>query len=209
MEEKIQKYILCFLNKITIMKETVLKKQFKEKDVNRLRNLITKKYGDKTQSLVGYNNITKKYKEGEIWEENNKTWTIKEGIKQRVTKLDALKKEILYPLFCPKCNSNMNSIQDKEMFQSYGTCFECVIKLETQLRIEGKYDDYIKLIRLKTLLSYENDWKQYILEEISQNSSFFTEQGDIENWNNCIDKEKILKNIDAYIQGIKDSINNT
>ena len=35
-------------------KDSVLKKQFQEKDVQRLRNLMTGKYGDKTIKSVGY-----------------------------------------------------------------------------------------------------------------------------------------------------------
>ena len=36
------------------MAENYLKKQFKKKDVQRLRNLIQGKYGDKTKKQVGY-----------------------------------------------------------------------------------------------------------------------------------------------------------
>jgi len=35
------------------MSDTVLKKEFREKDVQRLRNLVTKKYGDKTSVSIG------------------------------------------------------------------------------------------------------------------------------------------------------------
>jgi hypothetical protein len=183
-----------------------IKKSFKEKDVNRLRNLITKKYGDSTQTMVGFSDSKTNHEEGDEWIENNKKWTIKNGLKQRVTKLDSLKKEVLYPLFCPKCSNPMNSIRDKEMFNSYGTCFNCVIELETKLRIEGKYDDYIKALKIKTLLVYEKEWKEFILEEINTSSEFFTEQGDKETWTNNLDKEKIMQNIDNYIQSIKESI---
>ncbi len=35
----------------------MLKKQFKERDVQRLRNLVTKKYGDKTTQGIGYTKV--------------------------------------------------------------------------------------------------------------------------------------------------------
>ena len=35
-------------------KENVLKKEFQKRDVERLRNLMTGKYGDKTRSSVGF-----------------------------------------------------------------------------------------------------------------------------------------------------------
>jgi len=98
------------------MAENILNKQFKEKDINRLRNLITKKYGDKTGIQIGYTKSTQYHEEGDIWEENGKKWTIKDGIKQNITKLDKAKKAYLTPLFCPSCNKLMKKRFDKEYF---------------------------------------------------------------------------------------------
>jgi len=61
-------------------KETLLNRQFTEREVQRMRNIVMEKHGDKTQSQIGYeNNIQRK--EGDTWEEQGKTWTIKNGIK--------------------------------------------------------------------------------------------------------------------------------
>lgn len=65
-----------------------LNKQFTERDVNRMRNLIQGKHGDKVGQSVGYSKQEKDYKEGDVWEEDGRKWTIKEGIKQNITKLD-------------------------------------------------------------------------------------------------------------------------
>ena len=72
----------------------MLKKEFKRKDVQRARNLIMGKTGDSTGTQIGYKKEIKEYKEGDIWNEGRKTWTIKNGIKQTVSKLDKLKKEV-------------------------------------------------------------------------------------------------------------------
>jgi len=64
------------------MKDNVLKKEFQKRDVERLRNLVKGKHGDKTTAGIGYNGKTKEdYKEGDVWQENGKTWTIKDGIR--------------------------------------------------------------------------------------------------------------------------------
>ena len=34
--------------------ESVLKKEFRERDVQRVRNIVNKKYGDKISTQVGY-----------------------------------------------------------------------------------------------------------------------------------------------------------
>ena len=83
---------------------TQLKKEFQKKDVERIRNLVQGKYGEKTRESVGYTAPDKQYKEGDTWESRDgRTWTIKDGIKQNITKLDKAKKAHIMPLFCPKC----------------------------------------------------------------------------------------------------------
>jgi hypothetical protein len=189
------------------MKDNVLKKEFQEKDVNRIRNIVNKKYGDKTQLSIGYQTKKQDHKEGDVWEENDKQWTIKNGIKQTYTKLDSLKKELLYPLLCPKCNRPMKTRHDKEMFNSYRTCFTCVIELETKLRASGKYDEYIKALRIKNILSFADDYKAAMMEFIENDGmSFITEQGDIEKWDSKLNKEQAIKNIEDTIQALKDSV---
>jgi hypothetical protein len=42
---------------------------------------------------IGYNGPQEEeHKEGDIWEQGGRTWTIRDGIKENVTKLDKLKK---------------------------------------------------------------------------------------------------------------------
>ena len=85
----------------------MLKKEFNTKDVNRARNLITKK-GDSGSNLQsGYKKKTTDFKEGDVWEDKGKKWTIKDGVKQTINKLDKVRKEALMPLFCPSCNNLM------------------------------------------------------------------------------------------------------
>ena len=56
-----------------------------------MRNIVTGKYNDKSKIQTGYLKTKKKHQEGDIWEERGKTWTIKNGIKQNVTKLDSVR----------------------------------------------------------------------------------------------------------------------
>ena len=54
----------------------MLKKEFKRKDVQRARNLIMGNSGASTNTQIGYNKKIKDHKEGDIWTEGKKTWTI-------------------------------------------------------------------------------------------------------------------------------------
>ena len=74
------------------MKDNVLKKEFAKKDVKRLRNLVKGKSGERTGQGVGYTKKDEFHKEGDTWEENGRMWTIRDGIKENITKLDKFKK---------------------------------------------------------------------------------------------------------------------
>ena len=95
--------------------ESLLKKEFKESDIQRVRNIVNKDFTKKTKIQSGYQKNKSRYQEGEIWEEGGKTWTIKNGIKQNITKLDKFKKVSRMPLRCPKCNGSMKHHLAKKM----------------------------------------------------------------------------------------------
>ena len=62
-------------------KESVLKKEFQEKDVQRLRNLMTGKHGERNMSGIGYTKLEEFHCEGDVWENDGRQWTIKNGVK--------------------------------------------------------------------------------------------------------------------------------
>ena len=76
------------------MKDNILKKEFNKKDVERLRNLVKGKGSERTSQGIGYTKAQEFHKEGDIWEEDGRKWTIKEGIKQNITKLDKFKNKL-------------------------------------------------------------------------------------------------------------------
>ena len=51
------------------MEQSVLKKEFSKKDVQRMRNIIGGKTGDATQTLAGWENKHIDHTDGDVWEE--------------------------------------------------------------------------------------------------------------------------------------------
>jgi len=155
-------------------KETLLQKEFTEKDVNRIRNLVNKKFGDSIQTQVGYSKKHIERKEGEIWEENGKQWNIKNGIKISISKLKKAKTYNHIPFICPTCNGPIRNEYDKKMFHIHGTCFDCVTKMETKLKIEGNYEKYenkiVKNNALFMLDEFEKGFNNFL--EISEGIYF-------------------------------------
>jgi len=188
------------------MSDNVLKKQFQQKDVQRLRNLMTGKHGDKTTVGVGYTKQHEFHEEGDLWEEDGRTWTIKNGIKQNITKLDKAKESIHMPLFCPCCNNLMKNKHDKAFYLQYKRCFGCQVEFETELRIKGLWDDYQKHIINSDIDSMINEFSIWVDEEINEtNTSFITEAGDIERWVGS-SKSKLLENKEEtikYLESLK------
>ena len=58
---------------------TQLKKEFSPEDLQRARNIITGQTGNRTKVQSGYEKKQIEHKEGDVWEENGKKWTIKDG----------------------------------------------------------------------------------------------------------------------------------
>ena len=161
-----------------------LNREFSERDIQRMRNIITGNTANATRIQVGYNSKKTQHVEGDIWEENGKTWTISNGIKQTVTKHDALKAMVEFPLTCPECGKPMkNHTINRKMYSIHKMCSDCVVEMETKLRIEGKFEEYEK-----NLLNANKNTSAYDAEQMFEDfinnpiQTYITEDGVIENW---------------------------
>ena len=185
--------------------DSVLKKEFKQRDVERLRNLVKGKYGERTTMGTGYTKAKEFHSEGDIWEEDSRTWTIKNGIKQNITKLDSAKQGVIVPLFCPKCSTAMKPHRDKQWFVINGHCFNCQVDYEFQLRKEGKFEEMQQQVTNDHVDGVTKDFEIWFDEMINTKESFVTEAGDVEKWDGS-GKEQLLKQKQEaleYLQSLK------
>jgi Pyruvate/2-oxoacid:ferredoxin oxidoreductase delta subunit len=184
----------------------MLNKEFKRKDVERMRNLIKGKGNARTVSGVGFAKKTEFHEEGDIWEEDGRQWTIKNGIKQNITKLDAAKKAINLPLFCPSCNGLMKHKYDKAFYGQYNRCYGCQIDFETELRKLGLWEEYEKNIINSDVEAITKEYEIWMDEQINSDEQvYFTEAGDAEKWTKG-DKAKLIQSkeeVIKYLQSLK------
>lgn len=135
-------------------------------------------------------------KEGEVWTERGKTWTIKNGIKKTVTQFSKVRKELQTPLCCPKCNKHMKHI-DQHMYKFNKVCLDCTVEFEHELRKQGKYEEYERARVQANAKGFVMDLDKYFSEYFSDqtNDGFVTEDGDIESWSgNTVKRvEEIVK----------------
>lgn len=185
------------------MKETNLKKEFKQRDVQRMRNIITGKTGDRTTIQAGYEKKQQDHKEGDFWEEGGKTWTIKNGIRQTVTKYDKFKKLFSLPLSCPNCKKPMKDHQlNRKMHSIHGMCFDCVIEMEHEIKKTGQWESYeSKQVNTNKNMSLA-DFEQALNEWYKEKESFISESGEVESWEK-VDKTKVFEEVKQWIEEMK------
>lgn len=186
------------------MEETILKKEFKQSDVERVRNIVRKDYGASTKNQVGYSKKRIKYKEGEVFEEYERQWVIKDGIKQSVTKLDAVKAEVRVPFSCPQCSKPMHHHLDKKMYKIHGFCFDCTLNYEADLKKAGLYSEYEKSMITGNMNSFVGNMTDWLQDQLKIKNNYVTEAGDLEEWeNNNSHKEKLISNINKFKQAVE------
>jgi DNA-directed RNA polymerase subunit M/transcription elongation factor TFIIS len=174
----------------------MLNKEFKRKDVERMRNLIKGNVNESAELQVGYTTKKEDYKEGDIWEEGGKKWTIKDGIKQTYTKLDRVKKEAILPLFCPECGTLMKHRNDTKMYNIHKKCFNCVAEMEHKLKIKNEFNEYEKNIIAANASDYVDDLETFLLEALNaSNTQFVSERGEIERWKGGLNKNEFSQEI--------------
>ena len=189
------------------MSDSLLKKTFQKKDVERIRNLVKGKSGNRVTSGIGQTKTTTEdHKEGDVWKANGKTWTIKDGIKENITKLDKFKK-VAVPLFCPSCKQVMDKQLDPFYYKSYGTCVDCRTEFETKLKTEDKWEEYTNKTFNKEIDKQIEEYKNFMKNALSEkNNSFIKEAGDIEKWVGGINKdraEQAMKETIEYLENLK------
>lgn len=121
-------------------------------DVRRKISEVMKK--DATRIQVGWTPPKVERKEGEEWIDNDgKKWTVKNGIKQSISKLETAKT----PWFCPRCSKAMPHRLDTKMWRMRGFCMDCAWKEETEMKRLGTWEAFEKKKLTENLIDYLKD----------------------------------------------------
>ena len=145
--------------------------------------------------------------EGDIWIENGKQWTIKNGLKRTVSKMDAARKQVFTPLACPMCNGPMKHHLDEKMWTLYNRCFPCTIDMEHEVVKAGNWAEYekgkITANAEAMLVDMEVTLNEYIKESVC--TTKVTEDGLVEKWKDA--NPQFLKSVvDKEVDELKTKI---
>ena len=132
-----------------------------------------------------------------------------EGKKQesgdQISRLSDIMKEARMPMFCPKCDVIMKKRLDNKMWLMFGHCFDCQIKIENKLRIQGKYEEWAenkirknKIAFIKDQIQAISEWKDMKAPEFYNNVGVNYPMLEKEKWD--VDMDKVQKEADEAIQ---------
>jgi hypothetical protein len=153
-------------------------------------------------------------------EKKDREKQIKEERERSNERVEALK-EAKMPWFCPECNKVMKRRLDDKMYRLHNHCFDCQVKFENKLRVEGKYDEWEEKKVLNNQLSHIKDQIQSVedwVDESENSPTFFNQVGireveiEQEKWSNnreAIDKmsEEALKELNKIKEGVEEKLN--
>jgi len=97
----------------------------------------------------------------------------------KIDRLSDILKEVRMPWFCPSCKKAMKKKLDNKFWRVEGQCFDCHVKMENKLRVNGEYENYEKNKILENKRAYLKDLKQSIdeFEQTGGKATFFNEVG--------------------------------
>ena len=138
----------------------------------------------------------------------------KEEEKKRIDEKFEATKEARIPWFCPECDKIMKKRLDNKMWYLYRHCFNCQIKVENKMRIDGTYDKWAEKKIIANKLAWLTDQKQSIEEFKKQKAPEVYNQVNPDGY--TLDKEKWSMNMEKlyeqtdealeYLQKIENSL---
>ena len=123
----------------------------------------------------------------------------------KISRLSDIMKEARMPMFCPECDLLMKKKLDDKMWRLFGHCFDCQVKIENKLRIEGKYEEWAenkirknKIAFIKDSIQKIEEWKDMKAPEWYNNVGVDYPELEKEKWD--VDMDKVRKEADNALK---------
>ena len=158
----------------------------KLQNMKAVRQMLDGTHKFQTKKTTGFSDakqkaeLNQKRNIGDSWEETTANGTIyvieqRNGFRVKKPKNSIAKdiREYLnsYPNCSPDCKTTTYNHLDKKMKKIHGMCFDCVIQMEHELRVNGKYEEYEK----KRIRSNAESWLKDAEQDIEALKTAFTE----------------------------------
>jgi hypothetical protein len=162
----------------------------KLQNIKAINQMLSGTHKSQNKTTVGYQSKEEDRNIGDKWIDNNGIqWEQKDGYKVSSAKaLEAVMaaiKALKMPSTCPKCNNEMKNNQyNKKMWSVHKMCFDCVIDMEHEHRINGTYEQYEKDLMRKNIEAWLRDAKAEMgaIKELLTKAEFVNSDGTVEKW---------------------------
>lgn len=162
----------------------------KLQNIRAINQMLSGTHKSQNKTTVGYQSKEEDRKIGDKWIDNNGIqWEQKDGYKVSSAKaLEAVMaaiKALKMPSTCPKCNNEMKNNQyNKKMWSIHKMCFDCVIDMEHEHRLNGTYEQYEKDLMRKNIEAWLKDARAEMeaIKELLTKAEFVNSDGTVEKW---------------------------
>ena len=160
----------------------------KLQNIKAVKEMIAGNHRTQTKNSVSFGEQKEfiKREVGDQWtDDEGNIWEQKKGYKVKLGKLSELREDLkTFPNCKEGCQSYLSpSRNDLKMKAIHGMCFDCVVEMEHQLKIDGKYEEYER----RKMLDNGKAWlKQAELEKdalkVAIKARYINEDGSVEEW---------------------------
>lgn len=162
----------------------------KLQNIRAINQMLSGTHKSQNKTTVGYQSKEEDRNIGDKWIDNNGIqWEQKDGYKVSSAKaLEAVMaaiKALKMPNACPKCNNEMKDNQyNKKMWKVHKMCFDCVIDMEHEHRLNGTYEQYEKDLMRKNIEAWLIDARAEMsaIKELLTKAEFVNSDGTVEKW---------------------------
>jgi hypothetical protein len=162
----------------------------KLQNIRAITQMLSGTHKSQNKTTVGYQSKEEDRNVGDKWIDNNGVqWEQKDGYKVSSAKaLEAVMaaiKALKMPNTCPKCNNEMKDNQyNKKMWKVHKMCFDCVIDMEHEHRLNGTYEQYEKYLMRKNIESWLIDARAEMdaIKDLLTKAEFVNSDGTVEKW---------------------------
>ena len=101
----------------------------------------------------------------------------------------------------------MDKQLDPHYYKSYGECVNCRAEFETKLKLEGKWEDYLKDTYNKEIDLLIEEYKNFYNSKLNESTqAYVTEAPEVKKWVAGVNKqraEESLEDVIKYVEELK------
>lgn len=163
-------------------------------NIDAIKKLLDGVHKSQTKTITSFTDIVPSIDNnthdiGDTWtDENGIEWEQRAGYQIKKSKLEQIRKDFIKNhsnITCPQCGKKIEHWMDKEAMRLERMCQSCQLKRETEMKINGTFDDYVIEKSKRNARSFiresEAEMNQYI-KDIRRLRGYVNEDGTMQKW---------------------------